>query len=53
MVYAGKESATVELVDVSRIIREVLELLKVSVSKHAVLEADLGKNLPPIRANAA
>ena len=53
MVYAGKESATVELVDVSRIIQEMLELLKVSVSKHAVLEADLGKNLPPIRANAA
>ena len=53
MVYAGKESATVELVEVSRIIQEMLELLKVSVSKHAVLEADLGKNLPPIRANAA
>ena len=53
MVYAGKESATVELVDVSRIIQEMLELLRVSVSKHAVLEADLGKNLPPIRANAA
>ena len=53
MVYAGKESATVELVDVSRILQEMLELLKVSVSKHAVLEPDLGKNLPPIRANAA
>ena len=53
MVYAGKESATVELVDVSRIIQEMLELLKVSVSKHALLEADLGRNLPPIRANAA
>ena len=32
---------------------EMLELLKVSVSKHAVLEVNLGKNLPPIRANAA
>jgi PAS domain S-box-containing protein len=53
MVYAGKESATVELVDVSPIIQEMLELLKVSVSKHAVLEADLGTNLPPILANAA
>jgi CheY-like chemotaxis protein len=53
MVYAGKESATVELVDLSRIIQEMLELLKVSVSKHAPLEADLGKNLPPVRANAA
>ena len=53
MVYAGKESATLELVDVSRIIQEMLELLKVSVSKHAVLEVHLGKNPPPIRANAA
>jgi len=53
MIYAGKESATVELVDFSRIIQEMLELLKVSISKHAVLEANLGKNLPPIRANAA
>ena len=26
MVYAGKESATVELVDVSRVIQEMLEL---------------------------
>ena len=53
MVYAGKESATVELIDLSRVIQEMLELLKVSVSKHAVLEADLGENLPPIQANAA
>jgi PAS domain S-box-containing protein len=52
MVYAGKESATVELVDISRIIQEMIELLKVSISKHVVLEADLGRNLPPIRANA-
>jgi PAS domain S-box-containing protein len=53
MVYVGKESPTAKLVDVSRIVQEMLELLKVSVSKHAVLEANLGKNLPPIRVNAA
>src|SRR5262249_21756570 len=35
MVYAGKETAAVELVDVSRIFEEMLELLKVSVSKRA------------------
>ena len=53
MVFTGKEKAAVELVDVSLVIQEMLELLKVSISKHAVLEADLGKNLPPILADAA
>jgi CheY-like chemotaxis protein len=31
----------------------MLELLKVSVSKHALLETDLGEGLPAVRANAA
>jgi CheY-like chemotaxis protein/two-component sensor histidine kinase len=53
MVYAGKETAVVGLVDVSQIVEEMLEFLKVSVSKHAVMKADLGKDLPPVRANAA
>jgi CheY-like chemotaxis protein/two-component sensor histidine kinase len=53
MVYAGKETGVVELVDVSQIVEEMLELLRLSVSKHAVVEANLGKNLFPVRANAA
>jgi len=53
MVYAGKETAVVGLVDISQIVEEMLELLKVSVSKHAVVEANLGKDLRPVRANAA
>jgi len=53
MIYAGKESAVVGLVDVSRIVKEMLELLKVSVSKHAVVETDLDEDLPAVRANAA
>jgi two-component system, cell cycle sensor histidine kinase and response regulator CckA len=52
MIYAGTEAEVVGLVDVSRIIKEMLKLLKVSVSKHAVVETDLGKDLPPVRANA-
>jgi len=52
MIYAGKESAVLGLVDVSQIVEEMIELLKVSVSKHAVLKADLGKDLPAVRANA-
>ena len=36
----------------SRIVKEMIELLKVSVSKHAVVETDLGKDLPAVRADA-
>jgi signal transduction histidine kinase/CheY-like chemotaxis protein/streptogramin lyase len=53
MMYSGKESEGLELVDVSRIVVEMLELLKVSVSKRATLVTDLGQDLPAVRANAA
>jgi len=53
LIYSGQESEVVELVDVSRIVEDMLELLKVSVSKHAAVETDLGKNLPGIRGNPA
>jgi signal transduction histidine kinase len=53
MVYAGQESAIVGPVDLSRIVREMVELLKVSVSKHAMLETDLGNDLPTVQADAA
>src|SRR6516164_5762282 len=42
MIYAGKESEMVGPVDLSRTVAEMVELLKVSVSKHAVLVTDLG-----------
>jgi two-component system cell cycle sensor histidine kinase/response regulator CckA len=53
MVYAGKERESVELIDVSQVIEEMLELLKISISKHARIEMDLGQQLPSIRASAA
>ena len=53
MIYAGKDSEIHELVDVSGIVDEMLELLNVSVSKHATLETDLGPNLPAVCTNAA
>jgi signal transduction histidine kinase len=53
MVYAGKESATIGAVDLSRIVKEMIELLRVSVSKHAKLETDLGKDLAAVQADAA
>ena len=53
MIFAGQESAVAGPVDVSQIVEEMLGLLKVSVSKHAKLEADLGRNLPAVWGNAA
>lgn len=48
MVYAGKESTAQGLFDVSRNVEEMLELLKVSISKHARLETDLDEGLPVV-----
>ena len=53
MIYAGKESALVEPVNFSKVVDEMLSLLEVSVSKHAVIRADLDFDLPPILASAA
>jgi PAS domain S-box-containing protein len=52
MIYAGKESAALEPVDITSLVGEMLELLKVAVSKHAVLKTSLAQSLPPIRADA-
>jgi CheY-like chemotaxis protein/two-component sensor histidine kinase len=53
MVYAGKEAESEGLADVSQIVREMLQLLRVSVSKHAVIETDLADDIPAVRANSA
>ena len=53
MIYAGQDSDVSEPVDVSRIVEDMLELLKISVSKHAVVETDLGEALPAVLANPA
>jgi signal transduction histidine kinase/CheY-like chemotaxis protein len=49
MIYAGKESEAAGLVDVSQVARGMVELLKVSISKHATLVADFGEDLPAVR----
>jgi PAS domain S-box-containing protein len=51
MIYAGRESGAPGIVDVSYLIEEMLPLFRVSVSKHAALEIDLGKDLPGVLAN--
>jgi PAS domain S-box-containing protein len=53
MIYAGKESEVAGRVDLSKIVDQMLALLKVSVSKHAVIIADLAQNLPAIAASPA
>ena len=54
MIYAGQnQKALVEAVDVSQLAEEMLELLKVSISKHAVLSTVLRDNLPAVQGNAA
>ncbi len=53
MIYAGKESDVSKPVDVSQIVQEMTELLKVSVSKHATLALNLGQDLPAACGSAA
>src|SRR5262249_1134011 len=53
MIYAGTENAIAGHVDLSQIVTEMVELLEVSVSKHARLITDLSPGLPAVRANAA
>jgi CheY-like chemotaxis protein len=53
LIYAGKEQHDVaEAVDVSPLVQEIVELLKVSISKHAVLTTHLRDNLPPVWGSA-
>jgi len=53
MIYAGTESPDLVLLDVSQVVAEMLELLKLSVSKRVMIDAGLAGDLPPVRANLA
>lgn len=54
MIYSGEDREDpVEPIDVARLVEEMLELLKVSISKHAVLQTDLGQNLPAVPGRAS
>jgi PAS domain S-box-containing protein len=52
MIYTGQDKASFEPVDLSSLVEEMSSLLKISISKRAVLETDLGRNLPPVLGNA-
>jgi C4-dicarboxylate-specific signal transduction histidine kinase len=53
MIYAGRETAVSEPVDISWLIGDMIELLKVVISKHAVLKTELVSGLPAVLANPA
>ncbi len=53
MTYAGQDQVRlVEPLDLSQLVEEMLELLKVSVSKQVSLKIDLDRNLPCVLGNA-
>jgi two-component system, cell cycle sensor histidine kinase and response regulator CckA len=52
MIYVGEDGADLELLDISRSIEDMQELLKLSISKRTCLIAHLDTRLPAILANA-
>jgi two-component system, cell cycle sensor histidine kinase and response regulator CckA len=54
MIYSGQDKGDpVEPVDLSGLVEEMLELLKVSVSKHASVKFSLDQNLPAVLGKAS
>ena len=53
MIYAGEESPDSDLVDVSRVVDDMVQLLKMLTSKHVTVKTALGTGLPAVAANPA
>jgi PAS domain S-box-containing protein len=53
MIYGGNESPVLEPVDISALVSEMLQLLKVSISKQTTLKIELGQGFPLIKASPA
>jgi len=53
MAYGGEENQVFSSVDVPQLVAEMLELLKISISKRAALNVNFPAGLPAVRANAA
>jgi PAS domain S-box-containing protein len=53
MTFARQENAPHSAIDLSQLVAEMLELLKVSIGKTAVLKTELAPDLPAVRANPA
>ena len=52
LAYAGKGTVLVEPVDLSALVADVVDLIRVSIAKGIVLNLDLAPELPPIIADA-
>jgi two-component system cell cycle sensor histidine kinase/response regulator CckA len=53
MTFAGQENAPLTAIDLSSLVTEILDLLRLSVAKTAVLKTELAAQLPLLHANAA
>jgi len=53
LAYSGKGQFVIQAVNLSDVVREMAELLQVSISRKAVLKYDFGKDLPPVAADTA
>jgi PAS domain S-box-containing protein len=51
MLYAGDERSDTQFLDLSDVVEEILDLIKISVSKSAVLRTNFDKNLPAVLGN--
>jgi signal transduction histidine kinase len=49
MIYSGKDAEVGGPVNVSRVVTELMQLITISVSKHASIETDLLPDLPPVQ----
>lgn len=53
LVYSGKGTFEIESINLSSVVREMENILKVSISEKAVLEFNFSEDLPPIDADPA
>lgn len=53
MVYSGQDESDLAPLDVSLIVEQMIELLRISISKHATLSTRLDQHLPPVLASAS
>jgi len=53
LAYSGRGAFVIQPVDLSSLVEEVTHLLKVTVSKRAVLKLELARDLPPVDADVS
>jgi signal transduction histidine kinase/CheY-like chemotaxis protein len=53
LAYAGEESLHIEVLNLSRLVQEIAQLLETAASREAILVYDLAAALPPVEGDAA